>query len=1718
MKNTTLSPSGHLFKVIKYSFFSLITALIFSVGGFVVFAGRESDNNPPVANGDSYSGVAARYQAAPGVLANDFDPDGDPITAGCPVIAYPIEVSPQHGSITLNSDGSFGYAPTVGYTGDDSFTYNVCDSAALHTSATVTLIKPNSAPDGGGDSYSGTAARYQPAPGLLGNDSDPNGDPIQVGYGIYTPMMAVQPQHGTVSLYSDGSFGYSPSVGYTGDDSFTYNSCDNLGACTPTAVNLIKPNSAPDGGGDSYSGNAARYQPAPGLLGNDSDPNGDPIQVGYGIYTPTLAVQPQHGTVSLNADGSFNYAPTIHYTGSDSFSYNACDSLGGCTPTVVDLIRPNSAPVGGSDYYLVTGSVYRAAPGLLGNDSDPNNDPIQVGYGVNDPPTIAVQAQHGYASLNYDGSFGYTAQTGYAGYDYFIYNVCDNFATCDDTPVDLYVYAADGAENAGATCSLQSVGNPVESVGKPVNVTNGNMWTGQTDYRLPGIGENIEINRTYNSIRQTGGLFGFGWSSNYDESIWSYDDKMIRLNMPDGKAVYFGRRTTTEPFTSLSSEVFGSTVKNTDNTYTLTFKDGRVHQFNAGGRLLWQQDRDGNRTTLNYDTNGNLAGITDAFNRTLIVTSNADGTVAGISDSIGTAATYEYYPGTTLLKTVTYADGSKYKFEYDSTTVSGKVFLKTVKDALDNVLETHSYDTNGRATTSEKAGGVEKYTLDYAHINDGVPYTTVTDALGRVTKYTSDKSRGRNVITQVEGNCGCGSGSQTTVYQYDEQLNLVKKVDALGREMSYTYDGNGNRLTMTDVLGTEIYTYNGFGEVLTRTDRMNGVTTNNYNPTGNLLTTTDALNKTTTLTYTPRGQLATVKDARNKTTTLGYDTVGRLTQVTDANNNATVYGYDARVRVTSMTNALNETMTYQYDLNNRPKKVIHPDTKFEEFTYDPAGRRTKMKDGRGNDTTYGYDAAYRLISVTDALNHTTTTGYDLMSNRISQTDALGNTTNYEYDDFDRLTKMIYPPAATGATRLEERMEYDAVGNVKKRIDTANRETLYDYDTAYRLQKTTDALSQMTQFEYNARRQMTKVTDAASQQYVFTYDALGRQLSQTRAGTTMSYQYDAVGNRTKRTDYTGRVTDYTFDNLNRLSQITYNTATPIVYTYTYNALSQMLTAVNPDTTLTYTYDNVNRQSSVLESYSGNILRYVFDGDNNRTQLKLNKTVHANYAYDAANRLTTLTDEANQNFTFGYDAADRMTSRTMPNGVATAYSYDGMSRLTELKHQSATATLTDNNFTYNGANQISQIAQLAQTKNFTYDAVDRLTQATNGTTASENYNFDAVGNRTSSHLSASYGYQPFNKLVSTATGTYGYDANGNLISKTGATGSWTYTWDYENRMTSATNGTNTVTYTYDALGRRIRRTQGASVTKFVYDGMDVIRDDASGIITRYQNGSGVDNKLKAIANGGQPDYFLQDHLGSTVGLTNQSGNLTSSASYDSFGNSTNNLTTRYQYTGREYDSFTGLNYYRARWYDANLGRFTNEDPIGFEGNNIGLYSYVNNNPVRWKDSLGLKNDEGDLGNSTYYSAFDWERIRQADAERKMEAERRSTLNKCLCELQQQIDSDAKAYLKMMFEGDEYKKLKLWNSTRATNVATAVPGMFTGGLTVMGAIAAGVVTNEAGGYVIPPISDGLTDGKFMFDSRMAAHYNFLDRNRECYKKADLPFSTVPPFRFGLFGSQED
>jgi len=1359
---------------------------------------------------------------------------------------------------------------------------------------------------------------------LLVNDFDPDGDPLTV-------QIVTFPTQISLSGLDGNSFGYGlNNISYVGSDSFTYKACQPGGfICSNVAtVSLTFVNQAPVGVNDTYPVHgSANIGP---MLANDSDPDGD--QISFVLLTGA-----SHGTVfglpfPHFPDDVKSYTADHGFTGTDSFTYKVCDSLQLCSPPVtVTLNVFNNPPTPGADVYLIPPGGSIIGP-LLANDSDPDNDAING-------PALTVGASHGtvFGLANPpfpDDVKQYVPNAGFVGTDSFVYQICDNLGACASTTVTLYVTANDDGVNSGA--------DPCDSVGEPVNVTNGNVWLQQNDYHLSAAGFPIDVTRTYNSKSPRIGLFGRGWSTALDEQVVTYDSNLLRLNEDDGRATYFGRPSgSSGSFGALQGDFHGQ-LSQAGGASTATLSDGTTRQFNASGQLTSLQDRNGSTTTLTYGGNGFLSSVTDAFGRVLTVNTNASGQVLSLSDTMGTIATYIYGASSQLLS-VTYADNSAFQFGYD-----GSLRLTSVTDALGNVLESHTYDGQGRALTSEKHGGVERYTFNYVSATE----TDVTDALNRVTKYTLDKTKSRNVVTQVEGVCGCGSGgSQVHTSTFDSQLNVTSKTDALGHVTSYTYDANGNVLTETDPTGTITYTYNQFSQELTRTDQLNGVTTNTYDAQGNRLTTTDALNNTTTLTYDSRGQALTSTDARGKVTTFSYDANGNRTQMKDAFNQFTTYFWDARSRLTKVRDNIIRSTLYAYDAAGRVNKITHPDLSFVSFTYDLAGRRTRVTDERGNPTNYAYDNAYRMTSITDAANQVTSYGYDAMSNRISQTDPLGRVTDYEYDDFNRLVKITYPPATVGANRLFETIAYDAAGKVTQRTDAASRATNYSYDNANRLASSTDADNKTITYTHDALSRLTSVVDPLNQSYQLAYDALGRRTQITRGGVSMSYTYDAVGNRTQRTDFNGLVTNYTYDNINRVTTIAYPTRT---MSYAYNLHNQVTQAANENGTVYLAYDNRYRIASFSDPFFYGV-SYNYDTTGNRTKLTLNGTTYTTYTYDAVNRLTSLKDSANLTFSYSYDAANRLLTRGAPNGITASYTYDGLDRLTSLVHAAGPTVLVNNVLSYDNVSNIASWANAAGNHTYTYDSVDRLTSATHSAQPNETYSYDAVGNRTASHLSSSYTYQPFDKLTNTSTAGYAYDNNGNPLSRTDASGTTLFSWDEENRLKQVTLPSGlVVNYKYDALGRRIQRTTSAGANeRYVYDDVDVLVDlnaDWSVAVT-YLNGPGVDNHLRQTSATSGVSYFLTDHLGSTAALASATGNITEQLNYDSFGNGPGSAFTRYTYTGREREPDTGLFYYRARFYDPQLGRFLNEDPIGLVGG-INPYAYVGNEPLVNVDSFGLQ----------------------------------------------------------------------------------------------------------------------------------------------------------------------
>jgi RHS repeat-associated protein len=186
---------------------------------------------------------------------------------------------------------------------------------------------------------------------------------------------------------------------------------------------------------------------------------------------------------------------------------------------------------------------------------------------------------------------------------------------------------------------------------------------------------------------------------------------------------------------------------------------------------------------------------------------------------------------------------------------------------------------------------------------------------------------------------------------------------------------------------------------------------------------------------------------------------------------------------------------------------------------------------------------------------------------------------------------------------------------------------------------------------------------------------------------------------------------------------------------------------------------------------------------------------------------------------------------------------------------------------------------------------------------------------------------------------------------------FTWDFENRLTQAvvpgTNG-GTTTFKYDPFGRRIQKSGPLGTINYLYDGPNLLEemDQSGNVLARYTFSRKIDQPLSVLRSG-VTSYYEQDGIGSVSALSDSAGALANTYSYDSFGNlsaSTGNISNPLRYTGREFDSETGIYFYRTRYYDPAQGRFMGEDPARFDqGGNF--YVYVSNTPTLFIDPTGL-----------------------------------------------------------------------------------------------------------------------------------------------------------------------
>src|SRR5215510_2407179 len=289
-----------------------------------------------------------------------------------------------HGTVSLNS-GQVSYSPADNYNGAASFTYQVCDNGTTNGASdskcatgtvNVTVNPVNDTPVVANDAYNTNEDTTLNGSSVLANDSDVDNDPL-------TAELVSTTHHGVLNFNVDGTFTYSPAANYNGPDSFTYKAKDpsNAESNVATVSLTINPvNDPPVAANDSYvtNSNSPLNVNAPGVLANDTDIDSS--------ITAVLASGPSHGTLALNADGSFTYTPSSDYTSNDTFTYSAYDGAAySNTATVTITVNDTVAPVISSSVAMPLISATNSNlfnVGLIATATDNSGAPITVEVAV----------------------------------------------------------------------------------------------------------------------------------------------------------------------------------------------------------------------------------------------------------------------------------------------------------------------------------------------------------------------------------------------------------------------------------------------------------------------------------------------------------------------------------------------------------------------------------------------------------------------------------------------------------------------------------------------------------------------------------------------------------------------------------------------------------------------------------------------------------------------------------------------------------------------------------------------------------------------------------------------------------------------------------------------------------------------------------------------------------------------------------------------------------------------------------------------------------------------------------------------------------------------------------------------------------------------------------------------------------------------------------------
>jgi len=1018
----------------------------------------------------------------------------------------------------------------------------------------------------------------------------------------------------------------------------------------------------------------------------------------------------------------------------------------------------------------------------------------------------------------------------------------------------------------------------------------------------------------------------------------------------------------------------GGTFVSFATTTTEYDNDGRVRkvfdplgfftetQYNDNGQQQFVFDKLGNQTEFVHDDQGRLEKT--IFPVILVGGSpvapeevsgfDEEGNRVTFKDRNGNTTTTAFDSGNRAFK-VTNADGSFRTTDFDS---AGRVSGETNERGYTSIF---GYDLAGRRTSvTDALGKTTVFELD-----DAGRQISVTDALQHKTQFVFD-AVGRQVKTIW------ADGTFRSV-EFDAIGRRVAETDEIGLVTKFEYLATGelakvlqpapaNAALFTTV--TE-YKYDSLGQKIEQIDALGRSTKFEYTVRNELAKRTRPLLQFESFTYDAQGNLKTRTNFALETASYDYNALNQLTQKNFPDGGMHKIGYTAGGQRAGWTitpfGGSPETTSLAYDTRNRLLSQTNPDGIAISWGYDEASNRTKVETSF-QAVTYSFTARNELHQVFKDGTLWAEYAYDAVGNRASLTYVNGTKATYSYNSKNQLLELKNARKLAGTTLTNYLQDPDLVSAWS--LDEAGAPFADDKGAsnlgaqgATAMPSAAGRFGKAVTFGANATDFLSTSPSSisASKPFPSTKGTLVLFYKQTAAPAS-GQEADLF---TTREENQLGVTRHKCA-VNSSNQLVmsdsegFSSATSGAQTFSatgFNALAFRWNSPAANLAIFNDGAQVANAFAAFGSFDPTVNKFVMgnnpagtDGGTNgfgargtidEVALFGRDLTNAEISDIAARGLLPAFEEVFSSYTYTVDARGMRTKVVEHDGRTVEYAYDFLKPLTQEK-----------------------ITEGAQVTIF-------------------DYTLDLVGNRSQKKTTKpgpivemiDYTYNANDELLTeagpTGTTTYTYTANGETGSKAAPSESVSYSWDNDSRLVGAVSTVQgTMSFTYDVDGIRTAKSVAGTLTKFVVDKnrdfTQVIeeRSAANTVLIAYVRGDDLlSQENPGLAVQLQQHFYEADGHGSTRQLTSASADVTDAYAFDAFGVTlvaTGSTANDFLYSGEQLDSQVGSYYLRARYLSQSIGRFLSTDPfsgVEQEPKSLHKYLYGLGNPAHFSDPSGL-----------------------------------------------------------------------------------------------------------------------------------------------------------------------